>query len=107
MFDSPYLPPLPLPGVPHLPGPFLSWAVQIVIGAIMLAMLIRAIASWFQMDERFAFIRFLAHITDPFVSPFRRIIRGAGIFDFSWIVAFFMLSILQILILQSITSLNW
>lgn len=70
----------------------------------MLAMLIRAIASWFQIDERVAFIRFLAHISDPFIAPCRRFVKGVGILDFSWIVAFFLLSTIQILLLQSMPA---
>ncbi len=46
-------------------------------GAIIIAMLVRAIASWFRIDERYAFIRFLARLTDPFIVPIRRIMVDA------------------------------
>ncbi len=51
-------------------------------GAIIIAMLVRAIASWFRIDERYAFIRFLARLTDPFIVPIRRIIRPVGMLPF-------------------------
>ena len=78
--------------------------VALGIDIIIFAMLIRAIASWFGMDERFAFIRFLARITDPFIMPFRRIIKPMGMLDLSYFVAWFMLVTLQILITQALPS---
>ena len=76
--------------------------VALGIDIIIFAMLIRAIASWFGMDERFSFIRFLARITDPFIMPFRRIIKPMGMLDLSYFVAWFMLVTLQILITQAL-----
>jgi YggT family protein len=78
--------------------------IQYGIGIIILAMLIRAIASLFQMDERFAFIRFLTRITDPFIAPVRRIMRPAGAFDLSFFVTWFLLSTIQILLLQALPA---
>jgi YggT family protein len=75
------------------------------IDALVIAMLIRVFASWFQFDERFAFIRFLAKLTDPFIVPIRRIVRpAAGLFDFSFLIAWFMLITLQVLLLQALPS---
>lgn len=85
------------------PIPIVHYLVSYGIGFIILAMLIRAIASWFRMDERFAFIRFLARITDPFIDPVRRIVRGPSMFiDPSYLIAFFLLSTLSILLIQSL-----
>ncbi len=78
--------------------------VSLGIDIIIFAMLIRAIASWFGMDERFAFIRFLARVTDPFILPFRRIIKPIGMLDLSYFVAWFMLLTLQILITQALPA---
>lgn len=78
--------------------------VSLGIDIIIFAMLIRAIASWFGMDERFAFIRFMARITDPFILPFRRIIKPIGMLDLSYFVAWFMLLTLQILITQALPA---
>lgn len=100
--DTPYLPPIPLPAVPALPFHLVSLIIQLLIGAILLALLIRAIASWFQLDERIAFIRFLARITDPFIDPCRKYVRNIGIIDFSWIIAFFLLSTLEVLLIQAL-----
>jgi YggT family protein len=72
------------------------------IGLIIIAMVIRAIASWFGLNERFAIIRFLARITDPFITPLRRILPPVGMFDMAFIVAWFMLRTLQILLIQAL-----
>lgn len=72
------------------------------IGALLLAMLVRAIASWVRVDERYAFIRFLAKLTDPFMTPIRRFVPRMGIFDVSFILGFFLLITLQILLVQAL-----
>jgi len=88
------------------PFPIISFLVKYGIGVIILAMLIRAIASWFRIDERYAFIRFLAHITDPFITPVRRIVRPVGVIDLSFIVTWFLLVVIQQLLLQAL-PLGW
>ncbi len=95
-----------MPGFPFPapPIPILSWIVKYGIGAIMIAMFIRAIASWARVDERVGFIRFLARITDPFISPWRRLSSRLNVafIDFSFFLAWFALSTVSILLLQSI-----
>ncbi len=85
-----------------LPIPIVSWIIYYGVGFIILAMIVRAFASWFRLDERYAIIRFLARITDPFIEPIRRIIPPIGMFDMAFIIAFFMLKTLQILLLQAL-----
>lgn len=80
--------------------------VQYGIGILLLALIIRAIASWVRIDERYAFIRFLAKITDPFILPIRRLVPPIGMFDVAFILAFFLLYTLQILLLQALPG-NW
>jgi YggT family protein len=84
------------------PLPILSFLVKYGIGIIILSMLIRAIASWFRMDERYAFIRFLARITDPFISPVRRLVPPVGFIDLSFIVTLFLLIIMSQLLQQAL-----
>jgi YggT family protein len=97
------LSPLPVPAVPPvLPVPILSWIIQFGFGFLILAMLIRMIASWFRIDESFAIIRFLARVTDPFIQPCRRVMGTSGFIDLGFLVAWFLLVTLQILLLQSL-----
>ena len=76
--------------------------VEYGIGMILLALIIRAIASWVRIDERYAFIRFLAKLTDPFIAPFRRWVPRMGFLDVSFILAFFLLITLQTLLIQAL-----
>ncbi len=74
--------------------------------AIIIAMLVRAIASWFRIDERYAFIRFLARLTDPFIMPIRRIIRPVGIIDLAFFIGWFLVATMQTLLLQALPA-HW
>lgn len=74
------------------------------IGFIILLMLVRMIASWFRIDERNAIIRFCARMTDPFILPIRRTIRPMGFFDFSFLIAWFLLITIQTLLLQALPT---
>lgn len=80
----------------------LHMVVEIGISLILLAMLARVILSWFRIDERYAFVRFIAKLTDPFLEPVRRIIRPVGVMDMSYIVVWFLLQTMQILLLQAL-----
>ena len=71
-------------------------------GAIIIAMFVRAIASWFRIDERYAIIRFLARLIDSFIVPIRRIIRPVGIFDIAFFIGWFMVITMQHLLLQAL-----
>lgn len=84
-----------------IPSAIIYWGILILI----LAILVRAFASWFGFDERFAFIRFLARITDPLIVPVRHIMPRVGIFDLSYIVVSLALVSLRILFLQSLPGL--
>ena len=84
------------------PIPIVNYIINYGIGFIILAMIVRAFASWFRIDERYAIIRFLARITDPFIDPVRRIIPPVGIFDMAFIIAFFLLYTLRVLLLQGL-----
>jgi YggT family protein len=86
-----------------------GWIYGIIvygIGILLLAMIIRMIASWVRIDESYAFIRFLAKMTDPFITPIRRVVPPIGFIDVGFILAFFLLIILQILLAQSL-PLGW
>jgi YggT family protein len=91
-----------MPQFPKLPVPIFTWLVYYGIGAIILAMVIRGFASMFGIDERYAFIRFLARLTDPFIMPFRRFGYRVWLLDLSFLAAFFFLTTLQLLLLQAL-----
>ena len=86
------------------PIPIVSWIISYGISLIILAMFIRAVASWFRIDERYAIIRFLARITDPFIDPVRRIVPPMGMFDMSFFIAWFLLRTMQMLLMQGLPA---
>ena len=90
-------------GIPQDHG-LIYGIIKYGIGILIIAMIIRVFASWFRADERFAFIRFLARMTDPFIAPIRRLVRPAGIFDMSFLIAFFFLITIDVLLLQALPS---
>jgi len=89
---------------PPLPFPIVSWTIRIVIGLIIVLMFIRIIASWLRIDERYAFIRLCAYMTDPFIKPLRRYVPPVGMLDLSFLVAWFMLGTLEVLLLQAVPA---
>ena len=85
--------------------PIIHVLIEYGIGFLILALIVRAIASWFRIDERFAIIRILAYITDPFISPVRRVVRSTFMmFDLSYFIVFFLLSTLSILLVQALPA---
>jgi len=86
------------------PLPIVYWIIYYGIYIIILAMFVCAIASWFRIDERNAIIRFLARITDPFIEPVRRIVPPMGFIDMAFIITWFLLSTMQILLLQGLPA---
>jgi len=67
-----------------------SWILRMMMFA-------RAIMSWFPRGREGFFFAFLTVITEPFISPIRKLIAksplGGGMMDFSFIIAFFILAL--------------
>ena len=78
--------------------------VILLLSAVQFAMLARAILSWFPMFEN-RFVDFLYGITEPFISPIRRLFVKMNWFqglpiDISFLVTFMLISLVsQILIM--------
>jgi YggT family protein len=74
---------------------FLCWIVRIYL----VVMVARAILSWFPPRTTSGGVatlqRLLMDLTEPVLAPLRRVIPPAGMFDLSFMVAFFGLLILQ------------
>lgn len=85
-----------------LPVPIFHWIIQYGISVLIFAIVIRVILSWFRIDERNAFVRFLARLTDPFLDPIRRIVKPVAMFDMSFLISTFLLFTLMTLMLQAL-----
>ena len=85
-----------------LPIPILHWIVRYGIGLIIFTLIIRAFASWFGINERYSFMRFLASYSEPFVKPVRNIVPPVMFISFSLMTSIFILYTLMMLLLQAL-----
>jgi uncharacterized protein YggT (Ycf19 family) len=69
--------------------------VDIVLGAVLFAMLIRAVLSLFMMGEESKFSMLLFYFTEPFILPVRKILEKLGWFQGTpFDVSFFLTTVL-------------
>ena len=76
--------------------------VVLLLSGIQLAMLIRAILSWFPIEPN-KFINFIYAITEPFVAPVRALFDKMGWFsglpiDMSFMASFLLISLLLLIL---------
>lgn len=78
----------------------ITQTVSVLLSAVQLLMLIRAIMSWFPVDEDSAFLRFVYTTTEPIILPLRLLFERFGWFegmpiDMPFFVTFMLLSFLS------------
>ena len=78
--------------------------VDLVLGTVLFAMLIRAVLSFFMMGEESRFSMLLYYFTEPFVLPVRKILERLGWFDGMPIDVSFFLTTVILGMLQSILA---
>ena len=76
-------------------------AAVLLLSFIQIAMLVRAILSWFPLDNRF--VDFVYSVTEPFVYPIRRLFEKMGWFqglpvDVSFMVSYLLITVILILL---------
>ena len=73
--------------------------LSVLISVYLVVLFARAVTSWFpppRSGTPFAYLtQILRDLTEPLLTPLRRIIPPAGPFDLSFMVLFFILLILQ------------
>ena len=72
-----------------------------VLQALSLAIIVRALLSWFDPAFRSSFGRFVYGVTEPIVGPIRRVMPPLGMFDLSTIVAIVLLQVLERLLIST------
>lgn len=75
--------------------------IHLLFVSYTVMLFIRVISSWFPREWQYKkFFHFLAFYTDPYLNLFRRILPPlGGVLDLSPIIAFFVLKLLEILLL--------
>lgn len=75
-------------------GTVMSESMCLLFWFLTMAIFIRAILSWFQMDPRSPLIQALNSITEPIIEPIRRIMPRIAMMDFSPLVAILLIQFL-------------
>lgn len=75
---------------------------MVLLSAVQLAMLVRAVLSWFVMDEN-KIVNFLYAVTEPFIVPVRLLFEKLNWFqnspiDFSFMITYLIISIIIIIL---------
>ena len=76
-------------------------ATTLLLSFVQIAMLVRAILSWFPLNNRF--VDFVYSVTEPFVYPIRRLFEKMGWFqglpvDISFMVSYLLITVILILL---------
>lgn len=79
----------------------LARVAQIALGFAEVAMLLRAILSWFIMDDENPFMGFLYAVTEPFCLPARAVCDKFEVFDEIPIDAPFFITMLALSLLNT------
>ncbi len=78
--------------------------IDLLFYALNLAILVRVIVSWLNINPYNPIVSFVYQITDPILEPLRRIIPPLGMIDISPIIAMLLLSVVQQILLSVIGS---
>ena len=72
-----------------------SQIISVVFTLLIVAIFVRAILSWFNMDPRSPLVQALNSITEPILDPIRRIMPRLGMIDLSPMIAILVLEVVQ------------
>jgi len=77
---------------------FLFNFVRLLCEVLTVAILLRAILSWFSPRPTNMLVSILYQVTEPLLAPLRRIIPRAGMLDFTPLVAIILLQLISFLL---------
>jgi YggT family protein len=69
--------------------------VSILVTILEIAIFLRAMLSWFPMDQGNPLVRILNEITEPILAPLRQVVPKFGMMDITPMVAFLVLFVIQ------------
>ena len=76
--------------------------IDLLFNVLIFAIIGRALLSWFNIGPGHPIGRILYELTEPILSPMRRVIPMIGMIDITPIVAIFLLNFLQNIVLQAL-----
>jgi YggT family protein len=74
--------------------------VRWTFNILKVALIVRVISSWLPISPYSGWIRWSYALSEPFLAPLRRIVPAFGGFDFTPILAYFILGFLESLLLR-------
>lgn len=75
--------------------------IKLLFSCYTLLLIVRIFGSWFPNFRNHKFMHFVAHYTDPYLNIFRRIIPPiGGVLDLSPLIGFFVLQMLEKILLS-------
>lgn len=78
--------------------------VQTLFEVYSFILLARVLTSWFQVDPYNPVIRILYQLTEPLLAPIRRLLPQTGMMDFSPIVAFIVITVVERIVISMMIS---
>lgn len=79
--------------------------IVVVANLISLLILARVLLSWIQVDRYHPVVKFLYDVTEPILAPVRNLMPQVGMMDFSPIIVFFLLQVVEQVLVMVVRSL--
>lgn len=78
-----------------------GYVISLLFTTYTILLFLRIVSSWFPAYQTHHLVRFVAFYTDPYLNLFRRLLPPlGGILDISPILAFFVLRLIEMLLLS-------
>lgn len=74
---------------------YLGTFILILLQVLQLAIVVRAVLSFFPIGPDNPLVRILGDVTEPVIAPFRRVIPRIGMFDLSPLAALLVLQVIE------------
>ncbi|HEU0166865.1 MAG TPA: YggT family protein [Chloroflexota bacterium] len=81
---------------------YLANFVQILVQVLVIAIFLRAIISWFRLAPDNPIQVILVQVTEPILSPLRRVVPSLGMFDITPWIAMILLQVIGSLIVRNL-----
>jgi YggT family protein len=78
--------------------------VQTLFELYSFVLLARVLITWFQVDPYNPIVRLLFQLTEPLLAPIRRLLPPAGMLDFSPIVGFIVIRVVEGIVVSVLLS---
>jgi YggT family protein len=81
---------------------FLLYFISTLFFILQFAIIIRALMSWFNPSPDNPIVRLVIEITEPVLSPLRRIVPRIGMIDITPIVAILLMNVIESMLRQTL-----